>query len=796
MDNLKKLIHGSSGIGLGNGVGAIRYTNYKKSTDKVYMASRKKKKGEFRIPGKISGIDKNKTGLKIRFQNEIELEIKFLDSNLVRTTWTPGDLPVPYAMSDKEWGDINVQIKQKDDSWMISSDTLSLQVHPCGSISYFENEKSIRHDNPPRLEGKSWALTSDLKKEAKIFGMGEQANKFDLRGSSMELWNTDPGGSYKLNEGPLYMPMPVYYCLDSNGGHLIFHENSYKGTISFEEEVKASFMGGALRTYFIAGDIKDVIVIFTELTGRASLPPHWALGFHQSRWGYKNEADIRRIAKGYQDNQLPLSCIHMDIDYMDAYRVFTIDKERYPDLKKLSGEMEEQGIKLVTILDPAVKIDKEYDVFMEGLKNGYFCKGSDGHLMRGLVWSGWSAFPDFTNPDTRNWWKSKYPLLLDEGIAGIWHDMNEPASFVSDGDPTLPFSTLHDLDGKQGDHLEAHNLYGLNMSRAGHESLKEHRPEKRPWLLTRSGWVGIQRYAWHWTADIESSWEALRMTVSGLLNLGISGVSHSGSDIGGFSGMANTELFIRWFQLAGFTPFFRNHSSHHTPDSEPWEYGPEAVAIIRASLRVRERLLPYIYTSSWQAAEFGYPLMRPMFWDDQDDEALLNIEDCYFFGDHLLVAPVMVEGQTEKEVYFPKGTWIDFYDGSIYTGGQIHTIKISIEKIPLFVRSGAVIPTIEDGSRILNLYISNNSTEKTISIIYSDEGEGYGASKQEEFIVVGELDRIIINRKVSGKYPLPTNSGLRIIGVEAKSVKIDGRAIDVGEKTIIKSKFEKILIKV
>ncbi len=751
MENFKKLLDGIKGIGLGNALRTIIYTNRKKKADKAYWSVVNKQGSELRIPGKLSDVKVIENGARASFQNEIELEIVFLKKDMVRTTWTPGNLPVQYAVIKDDWSDVDVKVEQVDDSWVVSSDELKLQIHPCGSVSYFEGKKLIRQENPPRLEGKAWTQTAELESETKIFGMGEQANRLDLRGNSFELWNTDPGGSYKFQEGPLYMPLPVYYCSNSNRGHMVFHENTFKGKLSFKEEIEVNFIGGALRTYFIKGEIKKVIGKLTELTGRSPLPPLWALGFHQSKWGYKNEGDIRRIAKGYLDNDLPISVIHMDIDYMEGFRVFTIDSERYPDLKSLTADMEEQGIKLITILDPAVKVDKDYPIYQEGIENSYFCTTPEGQTFKGLVWPGWAAFPDFTNPKTREWWKGKYSALLDEGISGIWHDMNEPASFVSDGDSTLPLSTLHNLEGKKGNHAEAHNVYGMNMNRAGYEAMRELRPDRRPWLLTRSGWVGVQRYAWHWTADIESSWDALKMTVSGLLNLGISGISFSGSDIGGFSGKADTELFIRWFQLAAFTPFFRNHASCQTPDSEPWEYGQIAVDIIREVLRVRERLLPYIYTCSWQASEFGFPLMRPMFWD-QDDGNLSEIEDSFFFGDHLLVAPVLEEGQKERDVYFPEGAWIDFYDGSVYEGDREYIVKIQIDKIPVFVRSGAVIPVKENSSRILRLYAAEGTRGSTTSYIYSDSGDGYGASMVEEITVEQNEGHININRMAKGEY--------------------------------------------
>jgi alpha-glucosidase len=252
------------------------------------------------------------------------------------------------------------------------------------------------------------------------------------------------------------------------------------------------------------------------------------LGYHQSRWGYKNEADIRQVAQGFQTHDLPLSAIHLDIDYMDGYRVFTVDRDRFPDLAQLAQDLAAQGIKTVTILDPGVKVDPKYFLYQEGQQGNHFCKLPGGKDLEGLVWPGWSVYPDFTHPATRSWWGRQYPRLLDQGVAGIWHDMNEPTSFAAWGDMTIPLNTRHDLDGAQGDHRQAHNLYGLLMNRAGYEALRSLRPQRRPWLISRSGWAGLQRYAWNWTGDIESTWEALRMTIPTLLGQGLSGLAFSG----------------------------------------------------------------------------------------------------------------------------------------------------------------------------------------------------------------------------------------------------------------------------
>ena len=360
---------------------------------------------------------------------------------------------------------------------------------------------------------------------------------------------------------------------------------------------------------------------FTELTGRAPLPPRWVLGFHQSRWGYKTDLDIRQVMAGFKEHDLPLGAIHLDIDYMDGYRVFTVDTQRFPDLKALANELHQQGTRLVTIIDAGVKLDPGYRIYQSGLEQNLFCKLPNGKVLSGLVWPGQSVFPDFTNPQVRQAWGEKYSFLLDQGVDGIWHDMNEPTSFVAWGDMTLPLSTCHDLEGHPGDHRQAHNYYALLMNRATFEGLRRLNPDRRPWIISRSGYAGLQRYAWNWTGDTETSWDALRRTIGTVIGLGLSGIPFTGPDVGGFSGSPSAELFIRWLELGAFLPFFRTHSSLGTPRREPWVYGEPYTSIARQVLKNRLRLLPYLYSSVWQTCQTGIPMARPLSGRTQQTKA-------------------------------------------------------------------------------------------------------------------------------------------------------------------------------
>jgi alpha-glucosidase len=564
--------------------------------------------------------------------------------------------------------------------------------------------------------------------------LGEQASPIDLRSTTHTLWNTDPGGSWSSGKDPLYLGIPVVLSTHPDGDVLTFYENSTRATFRFgspavegddgqgnedggtvalggpEETATVHFAGGVVRRYLVAGSVPHLLDRYTELTGRPALAPRWALGYHQSRWGYRCEADVRAIADGYAQLGLPLSAVHLDIDYMRGFRVFTVDPDRFPDLGRLTQDVGATGVRVVTIIDAGVKVDDDYNVFREGRDQHRFCTDERGHLVEGVVWPGRSAFPDFTDPGTRSWWAGKYRVLTDAGVAGIWHDMNEPASITFRGDPTLPVSTRHSFDGRGGDHAEGHNLYGLLMNRAGHEGLREACSDRRPFIVSRSGWAGMQRWAWNWTGDVASTWKSMRQQVATVVGLGLSGVPFSGSDIGGFSGSPDDELYLRWMQMSVFMPYCRTHSVRGVPPREPWCFGQPTRDLVGAWIRFRYRLLPYLYTLAHQAAQSGAPLIRPLWWPMSvtDDAAprSLDADDAFLLGDALLVAPATEFGARRRTVPLPPGTWTSMWADDCVEGepadddgaGAARTVGLDapLERIPVLARAGSVIP-LDDG---------------------------------------------------------------------------------------------------
>ncbi|MGK5631555.1 glycoside hydrolase family 31 protein, partial [Streptomyces sp. URMC 123] len=556
-----------------------------------------------------------------------------------------------------------------------------------------------------RPTGPRWARRSEVPADARFFGLGGRAHGPRLRTGEYRLWNTDPGGAFGPGDDPLYITMPVQFVVSDAGTHLVFDDNSWDGRVRLWEgeegggsghdrpggcEVRMD--GGPVRRWIVVGGPARVLQAWTALTGAPALPPRWALGHHHARWGFGSAAEVRRIVAGYREHGLPLSAVHLDIDHYRGHRVFTVDTERFPDLPGLATELREAGVRLVSIVDPGVKAAPGEPVYESGKAVDAFVRDARGREVRGVVWSGDSVFPDFTDERVRRWWGGLYAERVARGFAGVWHDMNEPVSFAAFGDTTLPRSARHSLEGRGGDHREAHNVYGLTMARAGYEALCALVPDERPFLFSRSGWAGMQRYGGTWSGDVATGWPGLRASLSLVLGLGLCGVPYSGPDIGGFTGSPSPELFLRWFQLGAWMPLFRTHAAITAGRREPWEFGPLVLEHARAALLERERLLPYLVTLAHLARRTGAPYVRPVWWGAPEDRALRDCEDAFLLGDALLVAPVLGPGVTRRAVRLPRGRWYDTATGQAYEGPGRVVVDAPLSRVPVLARAGAVLP--------------------------------------------------------------------------------------------------------
>lgn len=679
----------------------------------------------------------------------LELAVAFQGEGAVRLTWTPGRPPVPVAVP------ATVALRPAEpvidgDDLVLTTTSLRVTVGADGAVTVADEGpdgwRVVRRERPPRRVGERWTATVALAPDDRVHGLGERSAPLDLRPGTYGLWNTEVSGSYGPDTDPLYLTAPVHLVVGPAGSHLGLWENTHKGEVVIDEDLVAHFEGGALRTWVLAGPPERAVGRLLDLTGRPPLPPRWALGYHQCRWGYRTEADVRAVLAGFQDHDLPLSAIHLDIDYMDRYRVFTVDEEDFPDLAGLTADLAAAGVETVAIVDPGVARDRHFPLYAEGHRDGRFLRLPDDTEVNAVVWPGRVGFPDFSDPAVRSWWGDQYPALLDRGVSGIWHDMNEPAVFSAGVEPTLPLATRHDLEGRGGDHVEGRNLYGLGMAQAGFEALARHRPDRRPWLLTRSGWVGVQRYAWTWTGDVGTSWTMLHRTVATALNLSLSGIPYTGPDIGGFSGDPSPELYTRWFQVAAWLPFFRSHSIWTMPSREPWRAAGPHLEAVRAALLDRYRLLPFWYTLAADVAGEGSPLVLPVWWGHEDDPALAVVDDEFLVGPNVLVAPVVAAGATEREVVLPPGSWWGL-DGDGPHEGRL-TVPVTMATVPVFVRAGVALPTDEQGDDVLVLYPPAGLGARRTGGWYRDAGDGHGPRRAELFRSEGTDDGWVLRREV------------------------------------------------
>jgi len=570
------------------------------------------------------------------------------------------------------------------------------------------------------------------------YGFGEKLGFLDKAGQALAEWATDDP-HHTPDKDTLYQAIPFFLCLNGGRAYGLFLDSPAmtrfdmgkadpdRLTFSTEEQDLDFYV-------FLGPDPKKVVGRYTELTGRMEMPPLWALGYQQSRYSYYPESEVREIAQTFRDKDIPCDVIYLDIHYMDEYRVFTWDRDRFPDPPGLLSDLAAEGFHVVPIIDPGVKADEGFSVYRSGLEHRAFIEKEAGVPYVGAVWPGPAVFPDFLREESRRWWGDEHKPLVDAGVAGIWNDMNEPANFTTNDAPRPEWKTiaLDVLQGEEGDrrpHRLVHNLYGMSMDRATWEGLRRLRPNERPFLLTRSGYAGIQRYAAVWMGDNHSWWEHLLQSMPTCLGMGLCGVPFVGTDAGGFGGDTTPELLIRWTQLGAFTPFFRNHSAIDTRRQEPWAFDQTTEDIVGDWIRLRYRFLPYAYSAFEEAHRTGLPVMRPLLLEYPDDPNTVNLSDQYLFGTDVMVAPVYQPGARHRLVYLPAGVWYDFWTGERLEGGRHLVAEAPLERMPLYVRGGAVLPlgpvrqhTGEPAPEMtLEVFPGNGETA-----LYEDDGHSLG----------------------------------------------------------------------
>ena len=658
-----------------------------------------------RIPaGKVTGYRMENGRAYVTFERG-RARMESFGERILRMTLAEGE----YADTE------SVAVIARPDNRLKLSDQKGVVSVKSGQLTVsFRKDKPFMsvtgHDDYPILEmdeafckvGKALSISGRISEADMFFGLGEKTGFLDKRGRRYIMWNTDDP-LHTPDKDPLYKSIPFLIGFDGKRAYGLFADSTARSEFDLgyedRERLSITVYDTRLDLYIIDGQsVAEVVQLYTALTGRMEMPPIWSLGFHQSRWSYYPQEKVLEIADTFRAKEIPCDAIYLDIDYMDGFRIFIWDANRFPDPKQMTEKLMEQGFRIVTIVDPAIRKDADYHVYMEGAREGHFCKLPTGEVYHGKVWPGTAAFPDFSRDRTRKWWGLKHSSLFDAGVSGIWNDMNEPSDFSSGMGlenrigMTVPDDLMMDFDGKPQPFSRCHNAYGLLMCRATYEGFRSLKPRERPFMVTRSAYAGIQRYAAVWTGDNHSWWEHLAASIPMHLNIGLSGIPFVGADVGGFQGNCSPELYARWIQLGAFTPFFRAHSEKGTHDHEPWSFGPEVEEIARKAIRLRYELMPYLYSEFRQACETGLPVMRPLVLDFQDDRNAHGIYDQFMFGKYIMVAPILRPGDRKRLVYLPQGGWYDFYTKEKLEGGRFVIADAPLDRIPLYVREGAIIP--------------------------------------------------------------------------------------------------------
>ncbi|WP_017754209.1 glycoside hydrolase family 31 protein [Calidifontibacillus oryziterrae] len=628
------------------------------------------------------------------------MKIVFYQNDIVRIVMNP--LVEPSLKSSvaviEQPKKISVKLQQLKDRIILTSTKLSLELFktPCRLTIRDETGEVLLTEGSKGIGTKATSEVVCYKvmtEDDHFYGFGEKTGYLNKRGEKMVMWNTDVYAPHNPETDPLYQSIPFFMAVRNGSAYGIFFDNTFKTTFDFKTETDLysfSANGGQLDYYVFSGPSpKDVVRQYTHLTGRMPLPPKWALGYHQSKYSYMSESEVRELIHNFIEKDIPVDAIYLDIHYMDEYRVFTFDQHSFPNPQQLIADLKSKGIHLIPIVDPGVKKDPSYNIYKDGILKNHFCKYLEGDIYIDEVWPGESAFPDFSKTETQKWWADNHTFYTDLGIEGIWNDMNEPAVF--NNTKTMDLEVIHDNDGDIRTHAELHNLYGLLMGMSTYNGLVEQLQGKRPFLLTRAGYSGIQRYAAVWTGDNRSFWEHLEMSLPMCMNLGISGVAFCGPDVGGFAHDCNGQLLTRWIQVGAFTPFFRNHNALDTNSQEPWAFGAKYESIIRKYIQLRYRWLPHLYTLFSECSRTGIPVMRPLVLEYPGDKHVWNLSDQFMIGENVIIAPILRPDTFHRVVYLPDGEWINYWTDQVLIGDKHLLIEADLETLPIFIKKGAII---------------------------------------------------------------------------------------------------------
>lgn len=761
------------------------------------------------FPSKIISFRKDVDTLYFTSENDVVLQLRIVRDSVLRfryTTTGTFENDFSYAITKyASTGYNHLEIAEDEEKYIITTSKLICHIAKVNmrvklydvkdNTLINEDELGFHWEESYEYGGNIVKMSKTVNERESYFGLGDKPEHLNLKGKRFQNWVTD-SYAYGRHTDPIYKAIPFYTGLHHNKAYGIFFDNTFRSYFDFAHERRnvTSFwaQGGEMNYYFFYGpEMQDVVESYTDLTGKPhQLPPLWALGYHQCKWSYYPESEVKEVTKKFRDLKIPCDAIYLDIDYMDGFRCFTWDKNHFPDPKRMVKELADDGFKTVAIIDPGIKIDKEYSVFKEALEKDYFCKRADGPYMKGKVWPGECYFPDFTRAEVRDWWSGLFKELIEEvGIKGVWNDMNEPA-VMEVPNKTFPDDVRHDYDGNPCSHRKAHNVYGMQMARATYQGLKKFNYPKRPFVITRAAYSGTQRYTSTWTGDNVATWEHLWIANVQAQRMAMSGFSFVGSDIGGFAEQPQGELFTRWIQLGIFHPFCRVHSSGDHGDQEPWAFDEDVTDVVRKFVEIRYQLLPYLYTAFWNLVDHGTPLLKSLVMYDQEDHQTHYRTDEFVFGDQILVCPIQEPNSKGRRMYIPRGKWYNFWTDELVEGGKEKWVDAEIDSMPIFVKEGAVIPKYP-----VQQYVGEKEiTEVTLDIYYKkgkersqlfdDAHDGYDYTKGRyslrTFKLTGKTNELILQQHKEGKYITTYESfKLNIHGLpfKVKEIQIDNETV-------------------
>jgi alpha-glucosidase len=634
-----------------------------------------------------------------------------------------------------------------------------------------------------------------LQADEKFIGLGEKTGHLNRRGKWYQHWNTD-AFAYGEEDDPLYMSTPFYMGLTGGKVYGVFLDSTYRSTFNFgASNHRFSYFqvpDGELDYYLIkSGGVAETVSAYCWLTGTPVLPPKWSLGYQQCRYSYYPDKEVINVARTFREKQIPCDVIYLDIHYMDKYKLFTWDNAHFSDPASFIKTLKNMGFRVVVIIDPGVKVEAGYPIYESGCAEDLFVKYPDGTYYSGDVWPGTCHFPDFTAEKTRNWWGKQFESLTQIGISGFWNDMNEPVTWGK----KIPDLIEFDFEGKGATHRKAHNVYGMQMARATAEGVRKLMPDERAFVLSRAGYSGSQRYAASWTGDNSASDEHMLLGVRLLLNMGLAGLSFTGVDIGGFVGEASPQLFMRWMQIGAFSPLFRGHTMINSRDSEPWSYGEEAEEVSRNYIRLRYRMMPYLYACFHESATHGLPVARSLAFAYPHTEEVYDRQWAhqYLFGPSILVAAVNSWMPIQK-VWLPEGEWYNLYHGKKLTGNQIVNIDTPVEVLPVFVKAGAVIPMHKSGEHIdeictdtLDLHLFAGNVRSQFNW-YDDDGRSYAYESgkfAERLLEHDGASRTLLIAQQKGSYVGPYKIvRLYLHGCELNQVHLGSQALNISKTDV------------